>query len=159
MIHAHARLSLVLSLAASSLSACALKPPVRSSGPAVSHDGIALAVVQQRCEQTKEPDWQDDLVEVLVRVQLHNPTSEAATVQRTDFRLIGDERFALRTLTWGAAEPVSVPPGSDRTFELRFMARGAVECRREMRLDAGGGVVTRNGPVRLPAVTFLAERA
>lgn len=139
--------------------ACALAPPVRDSGPAVSAEGLSLSVVGQRCEQVREPDL-EDLVEVVVLVRVHNPTKDRATVRRTEFRLFGDERFALKTRTWGAGEPLDVLPGSDQTFDLRFMARGAVECAKEMRLDPGGAILTRDHPAKLPPVTFLvAQRA
>jgi hypothetical protein len=140
-------------------SACALKPPVQSSGPSVSREGITVAVLGQRCEQVSEPDLTDDLAEVTLLVRVHNPTRDIATVRRTDFRLIGDERFALKTRTWGAAEPITIQPGSDDTFDLRFMARGAVECGKEIRLDPGTAIVTGNRPVKIPVVTFTSRRA
>jgi hypothetical protein len=67
---------------------------------------------------------------------------------------MGDERYAVETSTWGAADPIDVPPGADQTFDLRFMARGAFECARAVRLDPGPGVVTRNQSVTLSALTF-----
>lgn len=139
--------------------ACALKPPVRNSGPAVSREGVQLAVLKQRCGQFSDPDQNEDLAEVILEVQVHNPTREAATVRRTDFRLIGDERFALQTLSWGAIDPLTVAPGSDQTFELRFMARGALECAKEMRLDPGAGVLSKNQPLKLGPVSFVPWRA
>lgn len=151
--------SLVPVLVAILTPACALKPPVRNSGPAVSREGVQLAVVKQRCEQLSDPDQTEDLAEVVVEVQVHNPTREPATIRRTDFRLIGDERFALKTSTWGAIDPLTVDPGTDRTFDLRFMARGAVECAKEMRLDPGAGVLTKDQPLKLDPVRFVPWRA
>jgi len=152
------RMSL-LALVAGVTSACAFRPPVQSSGPSISREGIAVAVVGQRCEQGREPDRANQLAEVTVLVRVHNPTRDAATIHRTDFRLVGDERYALSTRTWGAAEPIRVEPGSDQTFDLRFMARGAFECAKEIRLDPGPGVVARDRAVTLPAVSFVPRRA
>jgi hypothetical protein len=160
--HPARRNALLRSLAASILavtSACALKPPVRNSGPSISREGVQLAVVKQRCQQLSDPDQTEDLAELIVEVQVHNPTSVAATVRRGEFRLIGDDRFALKTSTGGASEPLTVAPGSDQSFELRFMARGAFECAKELRLDPGGGVISRDHPVDLPPVRFVAWRA
>lgn len=151
--------SLVPLLVVALAPACALKPPVRNSGPTVSREGVQLAVVKQRCEQLSDPDQEEDLAEVVVEVQVHNPTREAATIRRTDFRLIGDERYALKTMTWGAIDPITVDAGTDRTFDLRFMARGAVECAKEMRLDPGAGVFTKNQSVKLEPVRFVPWRA
>jgi hypothetical protein len=149
---------LSLALVAGVTSACALRPPVQSSGPSISQEGIAVAVVGQRCEQGREPDRNNPLAEVTVLVRVHNPTRDAATIHRTDFRLVGDERYALRTRSWGAAEPLRVEPGADETFDLRFMARGAFECAKELRLDPGTGVVTRDRVVKLLPVSFVPRR-
>jgi hypothetical protein len=146
---------LVAVLAAGVLPACAFNQPFRGDAPSTSREGIGVAVVGQRCEQANEPDMTEQLAEVTVLVRVHNPTSEPATVHRTDFRLVGDDRFAIKTSTWGAADTLSVLPGADETFDLRFMARGAFECAKEMRLDPCGGVVTRNQPVKLQPVAFI----
>jgi hypothetical protein len=150
--------SLTPILVAALAPACALTAPARNSGPAVSREGVQLAVVKQRCEQLREPDQSDDLAEVVLEIQVHNPTREAATIRPTDFRLIGDERFALKTSTWEAIHPITVDAGTDRTFDLRFMARGAVECAKEMRLDPGAGVLTKDQPLKLEPVRFVPWR-
>jgi hypothetical protein len=142
-------------LAAGLVPACAFRPPIRGDAPSTSRDGIAVAVVGQRCEQGNEPDMTDQLAEVTVLVRVHNPTREPATIHKTDFRLVGGERFAIKTSTWGAGDPIDVQPGADETFDLRFTARGAFECAKEMRLDPGPGVVTRNQPVKLQPVAFI----
>jgi hypothetical protein len=116
---------------------------------------VQLTVVKQRCEQLRDPDQAEELAEVIVEVQVHNPTREAATIRRTAFRLVGDERFALRPSTWGASEAITVDAGTDQTFDLRFMARGAVECAKELRLDPGAGVLTRDQPLKLEPVRFV----
>jgi hypothetical protein len=138
-------------------SACALTPPVQNGGPAISREGTRLAVVRQRCEQSPEADRPgDDLAELIVEVSVHNPTSEAATVRRTDFRLLGaEDAFAIKTSTWGAVDPLMVGPNSDRSFEMRFMARGAFECAKTVRLDPRRAVMTGDQPVKLDAVAFV----
>lgn len=158
----HAQLArLCLTVLVGGMSACALTAPLQNGGPATSREGIQLAVVKQRCEQVTEPDLPgDDLAELIVEVQVHNPTSDAATIRRTDFRLLGaEDTFAIKTSTWGAIDPITVGPSSDQTFEMRFMARGAFECAKAMRLDPGKGIMTREQPVKLGAVTFVPRRA
>jgi hypothetical protein len=151
--------AVLVMLAAGLAPACALNQPFRGDAPSTSREGIALAVVGQRCEQGNEPDMSEQLAEVTVLVRVHNPTHDLATIHRTDFRLVGDERFAVKTSTWGASDALDVPPGSDQTFDLRFMARGAFECAKEIQLDPGAGVVTRNQPVKLHPVAFVPRRA
>jgi hypothetical protein len=150
---------LVAILAAGVAPACAFNQPFHGDAPSTSREGIAMEVVGERCEEGHEPDMSDQLAEVTVLVRVHNPTHDLATIHRTDFRLIGDERFAVKTSTWGASDALDVQPGSDQTFDLRFTARGAFECAKEIRLDPGAGVVMRNQPVKLQPVAFVPSRA
>jgi hypothetical protein len=154
----------VTAVAMSSLAlagACApMKPPLQNAGPAISRTGVALAVVRQSCAQAKEPDFEDwDLVEERVELALENRSSEAVTIHRDRFRLIGPDGTALRPLTWLAGEPITVARGSTGLVQLRFMARGGPECTKEMRIDADGGVTQGERVVSFAPVSFVPARA
>jgi hypothetical protein len=150
---ASASLPLALALAP----ACAgLVPPARSSGPAISPQGVQIAVVKQQCTQTQEPDQPDnDLAEEIVDVQVRNVAAGPVMIVRTDFRLLTPDGFALKDATWGSADPLVVNGGDTRVFELRFMSRGSLECGRELELDAGTGVSLGKTPVKLSTVRFV----
>lgn len=139
---------------------CALAPPFKNGGPAVSREGVQVAVTRQRCDQVEEPEeygW--DLVETVVEVQVRNATASPLTVHRDAFRLEGAEGTALTTQTWRAAEPLTIDRGATGTFEVRFMTRGGLECAREMILDVEAGLVLPEGPVKVSAVKFVPSRA
>ena len=139
---------------------CALRPAFRNDGPVTSHEGVELAVVGQRCDQFEEPhQYGNDLVESVVEVQVRNATPAPLTVRRDAFRLITPDGFALKTLTWNAGQPVTMSGGQTRTFELRFMTRGSLECAREMVLDADSGLTLPAGPVRVTSVRFTPSPA
>jgi hypothetical protein len=126
----------------------------------MSHEGIQVAVTRQRCDQVEEPDeYRDDLVETTLEVQVRNPTPAPLTVHRDAFRLLGAEGTALRTQTWGAADPMTIAPGASATFQLRFMGRGGVECGAEMLLDADAGQALPAGPVKVASVRFVPSGA
>lgn len=137
----------------------AMKPPARNGGPALSDQGIQVAVLGQSCSQMKEPDeygW--DLVEETVEVGVRNGSSEAATVHRDRFRLLTPDGYALRTITWSSAEPLQVAGGANQTFQLRFMSHGSLECGKEMRLDPDAGVTLREHPIAFAPVSFTPDR-
>lgn len=142
--------------------ACApLRPPYRSEGPAAAvHDGVQIGVTRQSCTQAVDPDFYgSDLVEEVVEVQIRNGVSTPLAVQRDAFHLISPDGQWLETMTWRAAEPLSLNAGETKTFELRYMGRGAVECAREMKLDADGGVRMNGHPIRVGAIRFQPSRA
>ncbi len=137
-----------------------MTPAAQNSGPVSSKNGIQVAVVRQSCSQTPEPDedgW--DLVEANLEVQVRNGAPAAATVRRDKFRLLAPDGSALRTMTWGAADPLTVAGGASQTFDLRFMTHGGLECAKEMRLDLDSGIKLGESPVAFQPVAFTPERA
>jgi hypothetical protein len=142
------------------LASCALRPPVQNSGPAVSREGVAVAVTRQGCTQTVEPDEPgNDLVEAVLEVQVRNATSAPLTVHRDAFRLVTPDGYALETATFGAVDPLVLASGENRTFELRYMTRGSLQCSREMTLVAASGITLRDRAVEIGAVRIVPRRA
>jgi hypothetical protein len=140
--------------------ACTMRPPVQSSGPAISRDGVQLAVTSQQCTQTVEPDNQgSDLVEEIVEVQVRNASASPLTVRRDAFHLVAPDGTALTTQTWRAFDPLTVEGGQTRTFELRFMTRGSLACAREMTLDADTAVRLRERVLDVGGVRFVPSRS
>jgi hypothetical protein len=141
--------------------ACApLGLPYKGGAPARSREGVEIAVHRQSCTQNVDPDFHgQDLVEEIVEVQLRNATANPLTVRPDAFRLISPDGRGLKTVTWRAVDPVAVAAGESRTFALRYMTRGGLECAREMKLDADAGVTMNGRPVELGAVTFQPSRA
>jgi hypothetical protein len=155
------RSALTVSLALGLGPACAgLRPPARNGGAAVSREGVEVAVARQGCSQTVEPEQPgNDLVEEIVEIEVKNPNPAPLTVHRDAFRLVTPDGYALETMTFRAADPLTVAGGETRRFELRFMTRGSLQCAREMRLDAGQAVVLADHPVHVDAVRFTPTRA
>ena len=136
-----------------------LRPPVQNAAPAVSPEGVQVALLGQACTQTQESDWPyADLVEVHVAVGVSNPTANLLVVHREQFRLIAPDGTALRPLTWRAADPFTVAPGQQPSFELRYMTRGSLGCAEPMTLAPADGVVAGDRPLALAALRFLPRR-
>jgi hypothetical protein len=152
----------ILALGSIFASACApLRLPYKSDSPvAAAHDGVQLAVTRQSCIQEVDPEFYgSDLVEEVVEVQIRNAISDPLMVQREAFHLISPDGHWLEAMTWRAVEPLSVNAGETRTFELRYMTRGGLECTREMKLDADAGVRVNGRAIRIGAVSFQPSRA
>ena len=146
-------------LFAMTMGCAVMKPPAKNGGPTLSEKGIQIAVLGQSCSQTPEPDeygW--DLVHETVEIGVSNGSTEAATVRRDRFRLLTPDGGALRAITCNAAEPLQVAGGADERFRLRFMARGGLECGKEMRLDPDSGVTVREQPIAFQPVSFVPLR-
>lgn len=151
----------VIVMAVAFAPACApLRLPYKSGGPTASREGVELAVSRQSCTQNVDPDFYgQDLVEEVVEVQVRNATSNPLTVQRDAFRLISPDGHGLKTMTCRAVDPLALNAGETKTFELRYMTRGVLECTREMKLDADAGVKMNGRPIQVGAVSFQPSRA
>lgn len=155
-------LILALSLAGGTMlaPACALTPPAETSGAAKSDNGVALAVVGQRCTETVETELPGvPLVETYVQVEVRNTAPPPLVVHRNAFHLRGADGRAIPTTSWRAEDPLPIEAGQTQTFELRFMSRGGLSCTKEMQLEASAGITKGNAPVQIGAVSFVPSRA
>jgi hypothetical protein len=156
----HRLLVLSVGLMSAFAPACAMRPPVQNSGSAVSPNGVALAVVGQRCTETVQTELPGvPLVETYVEVEVRNDVPPSLLVHRDAFHLRGPDGRAIETTSWQVKDPLPIESGQSRTFELRFMSRGGLSCTKPMQLEAGGGVTKGDVPVQLGSVTFVAYRA
>jgi hypothetical protein len=147
--------SLVLIMAVTLFACAPFRPPVQNSGPVIARSGVELSVKRQSCTQSKEPEWPDaDLVEEIVEVEIHSPVETSLAIQRDAFRLVAPDGAALRTVTWGAHEPISIGSGETRSFELRFMTRGSLDCAAPMTLESADAVRGAGMIRSLGAITF-----
>jgi hypothetical protein len=151
----------ILALGSIFAPACApLRLPYKSAGPAAAQDGVEIAVTRQSCTQEADPDFfGTDLVEEVVEVQVRNAIANPLAVQRDAFHLISPDGQWLQAMTWRAVEPLAVNAGETRSFQLRYMARGGLECTREMKLDADAGVRVNGRAIRVGAISFQPSRA
>ena len=155
-------LILSLSLAAGTMlaPACALTPPAQTSGAAKSDNGVALAVIGQRCTETVETELPGvPLVEAHIQVEVRNTAPPPLVVHRDAFHLRGADGRAIPTSSWQADQPLPVEAGQTRTFELRFMSRGGLSCTKEMQLEASTGITKGDAPVQIGAVSFVPSHA
>jgi hypothetical protein len=133
-----------------------LGAPAQPAAPAVSPDGVKVALLGQTCSQSSEPDWKGaNLVEVHVSVGVTNPTAASLVIHRDQFRLVAPDGTAVKTISVGAADPLSVEPGQQPSFELRFMTRGGLRCTTPMELETRGGVLAGDHPVTLASLRFV----
>jgi hypothetical protein len=137
-----------------------LRPPVQNSGPTVSREGVQVAVSRQRCSETVETEQPgNNLTEETIDVQVRNVLPTSLTVHRDAFYLVTPDGASLKTLTYCAADPLTLSAGETRSFELRYMTRGSLQCERPMKLDVSLGISAGGNPVDLAPIQFVPARA
>ncbi len=153
------RVPFLLTLAVAS--ACVpLRPPVQNSGPTVSHDGVQVAVTRQACSESVEPEQPgNNLTEETIDLQVGNMLATPLSVHRDAFRLVTPDGSALKTITFRAADPLTLAAGETRSFKLRYMTRGSLQCDRSMTLEVSSGIRAGGNPVDLAPIQFVPVRA
>src|SRR3954463_13340845 len=88
-----------------------LGPPAQAAAPAVSAEGVKVALLGQTCDQSADPDWKGaNLIEVRLALGIANPTGAPRVLHRDQSRLVGPDGTAVQTISAGAADPISVAP-------------------------------------------------
>jgi hypothetical protein len=148
-------------LALFAASACThLAPPARTAGAVQSGSGVELAVTGLACDQVREPEFYgDDLAELTLAVSVRNGTAAPVDVRASDLRLVVPGGSRLETVSWGAARPLAVERGETKSFEIRFMNRGALACGEEVQLETRGSVTASGHAVDTGALRFVAAVA
>ena len=138
--------------------ACAtLQPAAQNSGPAVSREGVQVAVVGQLCTQSNdfEDDIDSDRASIEVTVQVRNTTAELVMVDRDRFLLQGQDNDSLRPLWFVRGRPQPVGAGQTLSFDLRFEPHGLNQCFHQFRLRANSGVILGDKVIHPGPVSFI----
>ena len=144
-----------LALIAVGTGCATLAPPARSTGAALSEEGIEIAIVGQFCKQSRgtSASRAPSLDETLV-VEVGNPTPDPVSVDPDKLILITPGGGSVRGPTPAAAGPLSVDGGTTVPVTLHFTVTGA-NCSQEMQLDAGSSLQWQGRRVTVSAIRFV----
>src|SRR6266542_1357746 len=112
---------------------CPYAPPARTTGPTESA-GVQMAIVSQYCEDSDEPDYQGfEAVQLRMKISVTNRTNASVGFDPDRVRLIAPDRVTPGPVA--ADSPLVVGPGETKVAAVRFMNRGSLKCKEEMKLD------------------------
>jgi hypothetical protein len=130
-------------------------PPARSSGIALSEEGIQLAVVGQVCKQSRATSAPSPpLLDVTLAIEVGNPTPGLVSVYPDRLVLVAPGGVFARASTSEAVNPLSVDGGTTVPVTLHFKVMGAT-CSQEMGLDARSALQWQGRPVTVSAIRFV----
>ena len=141
---------------------CGYTAPYRSSGPALSKEGVEIAIAGERCYVNRSAEQfpttvNDDHLNLAMRLQIRNQTGHPVHLATDNFRLsesIGGERTVMMPRESGS---LSLQSGETRIVSLDFENSGALDCHHEMALEADGAIKLDSGQVKLEPIRFLAS--
>jgi hypothetical protein len=130
--------------------------PAKSSGPSES-DGVQMAIVGQYCEDSAEPDdfAGSEAVQLRMKIAVANRSKENVGFDPDRVRVIAPDRVTPSPVAADAA--LVVAPGETKVAVVRFLTRGSLKCKEEMRLDPSDSLVAGARRVPLRPIAFVAQ--
>jgi hypothetical protein len=137
---------------------CADQPFVRADPP-VSHDGVTVALIGQRCGREA---WYEnyDVLNLDMIVRVRNQTSLPVDVFPAQMRLLARGNSPVprsSTPKWEDA-PLTLQPNSATNVRVHFQRWGNAKCDQEMQLSIGRSMEIDGKDVVLPPLSFVATQ-
>jgi len=134
---------------------CPYAPPARTTGPAESA-GVQMAIVGQYCDDYDEPDYQGfEAVELRMTIAVTNRSNGSVGFDPDRIRLVAPDGVTPSPVAADSA--MVVGPGETKVAAVRFMNRGSLKCKEEMKLDPSDSLVAGAKPVSLRPIAFVAK--
>lgn len=152
--------SLVLSGLAAS---CGYSTPYHASGPALSKEGVQIAIVGDQCYVNRTGEQyptavNDDELHLNVNLQVRNESNHAALLSREKFQLVENkagERIVIHPDELGA---LVVRPGETKMVSLDFDQQGEMDCHHGLALEAPGAVAIEGAQLAFQPIQFQPAR-
>jgi hypothetical protein len=154
----------LLSLIAAGVSAsCGYTAPYHSSGPALSREGVQIAVTAEQCYNNRLDEQyptalNDDQLHVGVRLNVTNGSNHLVVLSRDAFKLEETDGRSPRVMRPQENGSVSLSPGQSKSLVLNFAEETEYDCHHELALDAQGAIAVAGKPVHLASIHFLPSR-
>jgi hypothetical protein len=157
------RRGVIVAAALGFATSCGYAAPYRSSGPAVSKEGVDIAIAGERCFVNRSGEQfptaiDDDRLSLDLRLQVKNEGTHPAVLSLDRFRVSENTR-GERTVMWPLESgALALAPGETKTLSLAFEQDGELDCHHDMALEASGAIATEGGQVDVQPIHFLASR-
>ena len=155
--------SIVVGAALGFVASCGYSSPYSSSGPAMSKEGVNIAITGERCFVNRSAEQfpttvNDDRLILGLRLQVKNEASHTAVLSLDHLHVsetMGGERQVMQPLGSGALE---LAPGETKTVSLDFAQEGELDCHHDMALETAGAIAIEGGQVNIEPIRFLVSR-
>jgi hypothetical protein len=144
---------------------CGYATPYKTSGAALSQDGVQIALVGERCFVNPNTDQfpmvandVDDILLVGLDLQVKNESKQVTVLSLNRFRLLGDTRTEHLAMPPEESGVVKLAPGETRMVPLDFRRQTALDCHNELALTAEGAVAIEGKPVYVASIHFQPSR-
>ncbi len=143
---------------------CGYSAPYRTTGPAMSDQGVQVGIAGVRCWVNREADpmiettTEDDQVGLDLKLQISNNSDQIAELSEGQIRLADADIPMTAATSPGRSRVIDVLPGETKQVRLAFMPAGAADCRRNFELELANSVEVAGSLVPLAPIDFEAKR-
>jgi hypothetical protein len=160
----NSRFAFVYPLVVAALAAsCGYSLPYQTSGPALSKEGVQIAIAGDRCYVNRSGEQfpttvDDDELHLNVNLQVKNESNHVASLSPERIQLVeskAGERIVMHPHESGA---ISLAPGETRSVSLDFDQQGELDCHHGLALEAPGAVAVEGTQIALNPIQFRPSR-
>jgi hypothetical protein len=117
-----------------------------------------MDIASQFCEESNDPDWVgNEVVQLRMKIAVVNRGNAPVLLRPDQLRLLAPDGVAAEPVS--SDGPIVLATNESRIVAVRFMNRGSLTCRGEMKLDAAAAVRAGAKPVPLQPIAFTARGA
>jgi hypothetical protein len=116
-----------------------------------------MVIVGQYCEDSAAPDdfAGSEVVQIRMKIAVTNRGTAQVGFEPSRLRLIAPDRIAPTPVA--ADSRMEVGPGETKIASVRFMNRGSLSCKEEMRLDPTDSIVAGARALQMQPISFVAR--
>jgi hypothetical protein len=152
----------LLAIAAPATS-CGYGLPYQTSGPALSKEGVQIAIVGDRCYVNRSGEQyptsvSDDELHLNVNVQVKNDSNQVAWLSPAAFQLVENKAGDRIVMHPHESGTLSMSPGETKVLSLDFDQEGDVDCHHGLALEAPRAVAIEGTQIALSPIQFRPSR-
>jgi hypothetical protein len=154
----------VLSLVAAGLAtSCGYTAPYRTSGPALSKEGVQITLAGEQCYVNRSTEEfptavDDDVLHVGLSLQVFNHSDRVAVIALDGFQLEENAGSGQAVLHPQQSGSVTLSPGQSTSLALDYTQQPGLDCHHDLALDTRGAVAIEGKPVNLASIHFVPAR-
>jgi len=103
-----------------------------------SAEGVRVTIRQQECMPSPQASDPSKAADLVIGVEIHNPSPAPVVVQRGAMRVIDAEGGAMTRRGTAQTAPLQVAAGGDERLEMHFLGSAEHCCSSRLALDPSG---------------------
>jgi len=145
------------------VASCGYSTPYQTSGPALSKEGVQIAIAGDSCYVNRTGEQfpttvDDDELHLSVSLQVNNESNHVALLSPERFQLVENQAGNRIVIHPHESGVLPVQPGETKMVSLDFDQQAELDCHHGLALEAPGAVAIEGTLVAIQPIQFQPAR-